>query len=355
MTPRDATAKSDAQDDGLDYPFPEPPAFGDPVEILPGLHWLRMPLPFSLDHINLWLIEDGDGWTLIDTGLATDPVKALWRELFAGRLAGRPVERILVTHFHPDHVGLAGWLAEHYGGELWMTRGEWLTHRLLWLDRGESFVRQHVEFYRHNGLPEDWLADLEARGNGYAPWVSEAPRSFRRLADGDEFAMGGDDWRVIVGTGHAPEQACLYCPARDVLIAGDQILPRITPNISVPPPEPEANPLGQYLGSLDLFRALPASTLVLPSHGRPFKGLATRIDQIHHHHEERLDVVIGACDDWRTAADLLPVLFKRRMDSHETAFAAGEALAHMTYLYRAGRLERRRDGDDIVRFRRPKG
>jgi glyoxylase-like metal-dependent hydrolase (beta-lactamase superfamily II) len=338
----------------ISHPFAAPPAPGEAVEVAPGIHWIRMPLPFALDHINLWLIEDGPAgepsWTVIDAGLRHDRTKELWRTLFEGAMAGRPVGRVIVTHFHPDHIGLAGWLVEERRSELWISRTEWLMHAMLWFDDKAVLPTAQVEAYRENGLGPEWTEKMIGRGNPYQTRVGPTPASYTRIADGDEIEIGGQSWRVIVGTGHAPEHACLYCAEAGVLISGDQILPKITPNISLWASDRGADPLGDYLGSLDRFRGLPADTLVLPSHNLPFHGLEARLGQLQHHHDERLARIVDACATPRTAAEILPVLFRRELDLHQIGFAMGESLAHLAYLRHRGRLRQSRNGDGLIAF-----
>lgn len=348
----------------LFFPFdgesgPDMPAPGTAMPVADGVHWIRMPLPFQLDHINLWLIEDGDGWTLVDTGLKLEDTRDHWRTLFEtmpiGRDRGRPAERLIVTHFHPDHIGLAAWLVETLDTRLWMSRTEWLMARTVFVDSAsEANHANMVRFFVQHGLDPEVAAKLFRGGNTYQSHILEAPARYGRPQHGDRVAIGGRDWRVIVGTGHAPEHVCLYSADAGVLISGDQILPRITPNIGVWVSEPLADPLADYLGSMEHFRALPADTLVLPSHGFPFRGLHTRLDEIERHHEERLDALAEACAEAPlSAAESLPVLFRRELDTYQTGFAMGEALAHLACLAGRGRLVRRTDDDGIVRFHRP--
>jgi len=329
------------------------PSEGAALEVAPGVHWLRMPLPYRLDHINLWLLEDGQDWVLVDTGISSNRTKNIWRGLFAakgiGKGHGRPVSRLICTHFHPDHMGLAGWLVEELETELWTSRAEWLFGRALWLDaagEGQSDIARH---YARHGLDDVRAADIGSRGNTYRMVVGEPPRAFRRIRHGEKLAIGGNEWEVIVGLGHAPEQACLHCPALGVLIAGDQILPKITPNIGVWATEPLADPLTDYMSSLGRFRALPEHTLVLPSHGFPFTGLETRLDQLIAHHEERLDTLAAALGaDGKTTVDLLPVLFPRELDNFQIGFALGETLAHLACLESRGRARRAEAGGRVV-------
>jgi glyoxylase-like metal-dependent hydrolase (beta-lactamase superfamily II) len=345
----------------LVFPFRDTvglPGPGQTLEVAPGVHWLRMPLPYRLDHINLWLLEDGDDWVLVDTCIQSNRSKSIWREVFAamriGRARGRPVSRLICTHFHPDHMGLAGWLTGELETELWTTRAEWLFGRMLWLDAAGDGQKDIARHYAHHGLDAARAAEIAARGNTYRMVVGEPPRVFHRLRHGDTLSIGGRGWRVIVGLGHAPEQACLHCRELGLLIAGDQILPKITPNIGVWATEPEADPLADYLDSLGRFRGLAPETLVLPSHGFPFTGLHTRLDQLAEHHEERLATLAGALGrEGRTAVELLPVLFRQDLDSFQIGFAIGETVAHLACLERRKKARRGRDEAGVWRFRAP--
>ncbi|MCB2099967.1 MAG: MBL fold metallo-hydrolase, partial [Rhodobacterales bacterium] len=301
-------------------------------------------LPFLLDHINLWLLEDGDGWTVVDTGVATDAVKDAWRALFAGPLAGRLAKRMIVTHFHPDHMGLAGWLEEAFDVPLSTSLGEWAFGRMLYWDDAPDTVEMFCAFYGRAGFDRTMRQVVRDRGNPYPERVAPLPNQFIRLQDGQTVTIDGRAWRVIVGTGHSPEHLCLHCPELNVLISGDQVLPRISPNVSVWPHEPEADPLRLFLDSLPKFSGLPDDVLVLPSHDRPFRGLHGRLDALAHHHDQRLADALDACVRPCTALDILKVLFRREMDTHQKIFAIGEALAHLHFLMGQGLVTRRRDG-----------
>jgi glyoxylase-like metal-dependent hydrolase (beta-lactamase superfamily II) len=336
----------------LTYPYEAPPAPGTLTEVAPGIRWLRMPLPFMLDHINLWLLEDGEGWAIVDTGIAGAATRAIWQRIFAAELDSRPVTRIVVTHFHPDHIGLAGWLTERWAAPMWISETEWLWARMLAGDRDDAaHAADQTAFYRRAGLDAERTAILAGRGNAYAPRVTPIPRRFHRLSDGMSFAIGAYRWRVIIGRGHAPEHACLHCPELGILISGDQVLPRISPNVSVWPSEPDADPLSRFLDSLEtLRRAVPDETLVLPSHNLPFRGLTARIDQLLAHHAARLADVEAACAEPRSALDIVPVLFRRALDTHQLVFAIGETLAHLHLLVAAGRLAAADRADGIRSF-----
>lgn len=336
----------------LHYPHADLPPAGEMKELAPGIFWVRMPLPFQLDHINLWLLRDGSGWTIVDTGFASDSVRAAWRQLLAQLDA--PVTRLIVTHFHPDHIGLATWLMEQTGAALSMTTGEFLTAHLAWQEIGGHGTRFIVDQFRQHGLDEDRLARFAAQGAGYRAVIPGLPDHYHRLKAGDAVAVDGRQWRVIIGQGHSPEHMSLYCAELGVLISGDMLLPKISTNISVIAATPDANPLAWYLDSLDeMAREIPAETLVLPSHGRPFVGVQERVDALHEHHAERLQVVENSCDQApKSAGELLDVMFDRALDTHQTRFAMGEVIAHLNCLEQAGRLSRSIDADGVIRHTR---
>lgn len=338
----------------LEYPFAEAPEAGTHREVAPGVHWLRMPLPMAgLDHINLWLLADDGGWTIVDTGLRNTRIRELWERIFATGLAGRPVRRIIVTHFHPDHLGQAGWLCARWGVPLWITRTEWLFGRMLQLDEQEVPPESVITFYRQVGFSEQMLEMLRERGYGhYNKGVTRIPEAYRRIADGERIDIGGRAWQVVTGRGHAPEHACLYCAELGVMISGDHVLPKISPHIGVYPAEPEANPLQEYLTSLPRFYELPPETLILPAHKEPFVGLHRRIDGLIRHHRERLERLRNACAEPKSVLDTLPILFKRALGPFETFLACGESIAHLNHLIAEEVLVREVDGDGVARYRR---
>ena len=320
------------------YPHETAPAPGVTVPIAPGIEWLCMPLPFALNHINLWLLADGEGYAAVDTGIALDPIKAAWKSA----LGGRSLTRCIVTHCHPDHLGLAAWLEREKGAGLWISQGDYLAAHMMAEQIAGYSISAMVEFYRGHGLEQARIDGLVSRGNGYKRGVPAIPATYRRLLDGQVLDIGGHDWRAIVGYGHAPEHMSLHCAEFGVLISGDMLLPRISTNISVMASEPHGDPLRLFLDSIEGFRALPADTLVLPSHGRPFRGLHARVDQLQAHHAERCGVLLDACrGKAKSAADLIAVLFGRELpDPHQTMFAMGEAIAHLNYLEHSGKLQR---------------
>jgi len=352
----------------LAYPWPEVPALGAVTEVRPGLHWVRMRLPFALDHINLWLLDDEvdgvRGWAIVDCGITSDETRAAWEKIFDTVFAGRPLLRLIATHFHPDHLGLAHWLAvggEHrrWSAPLWMSATEWAIGRLLSQTKGElgeeAGSRTAAHFARHGLADPESLAKVRARGAGYyAKLVPAVPPSYRRIQNGQSIAIGPHGakrvFEVIVGHGHAPEHVSLFCAEDRLLISGDMVLPRISTNVSVFEVEPEGNPLPQYLHSIDRYLQLPEDTLVLPSHGKPFRGLHKRVAQQHAHHRDRLDDVLAACARPACAADIVPVLFPRELDLHQMTFALGESLAHLHALWFDGRVERRAGNDGVLRF-----
>lgn len=329
----------------ITYPSEHLPLPGATLEVADGVHWLRMPLPFALDHINLWLLADdqggNEGWTAVDTGIGLDPVKAAWNSVFAGRRNFK-LSRQIVTHFHPDHLGLAAWLEKKTGAPLWMTQGEYLTAHVVAAGLPPFGMDTMIEFFRRHGLGPDGVTGLEQRGNAYKRGVPAIPMTFQRIIDGDVIAIGRHAWRVIVGHGHAPEHASLYCAELNVLIAGDMLLPRISTNVSAYASAPHLDMLGLYLDSLERMTVLPEDVLVLPSHGRPFRGLHARVAELRQHHADRCDDLLAACADApRAAGELLTVLFGRPIeDPHQTMFAMGEAIAHLNHLEDQRRLER---------------
>ncbi|MFN3415060.1 MAG: MBL fold metallo-hydrolase [Caldimonas sp.] len=346
------------QEQRLEYPLGDclPPP-GTSLEVAPGLRWVRMGLPFALDHINLWLLRDRldgrEGWTLVDCGIANDATRQAWEQVFDRELHGLPVLRVVVTHMHPDHIGLAHWLTERWRCRMWISATDYNAARVGSLRAGGHGGDSAAAFFASHGLTDPQSVErVRQRGNYYASMVPRVPEQFRRLMDAQVLRIGGRDWRCIAGYGHAPEHISLYTEdGGPLLISGDMLLPRISTNVSVFDLEPEGNPLPLYLASIQDLCGLHEDTLVLPSHGRPFLGLHERVRQLQAHHAERLHEVLQACSTApRSAADLLEVMFKRQLDLHQTTFAMGEALAHLHALWFEGRLERRLGEDGVWRF-----
>ncbi len=342
--------------DELRYPIETPPAPDQVIEVAPGILWVRLVLPFRLNHVNCYLVKDGDGWTLIDTGIGNEATIAAWTKLFEGPLAGVNITRLIVTHAHPDHVGLAGWLVERFKCSFHMSQVEYLQ-AAYHQHRGspERKLAQRL-FFRRHGMDEEITEALLGRGQDYLTRVSILPASYYRLSNGDEITIGARTFKIITGGGHALDQVMLYCAAEKLFFSADQVLSKISPNVSVWAVEPEANALGEYLTSLaGLSRMLPDDTLVLPGHGVPFYGVKIRIKQLADHHEERCQLIVDACREVpKTSAQLVPVVFhKHVLDPHQTGFAAGELIAHVNHLLVEGRLKTVEQPDGILRFRAP--
>ena len=347
----------------LSYPLADTlPDPGTALEVAPGVRWLRMALPFALDHINLWLLRDVvdgvSGWTAVDCGVANDDTRQRWEQVFLGDMQGLPLLRVVCTHMHPDHIGLAHWLTERWSTaehecRLWISATDWNVARLACQSTADHGGESAANFFARHGLTDPAsLAQVRARTNYYASMVPQVPLRYRRLMHGMSLTVNGLAWHCIAGYGHAPEHIALHCPALGVLIAGDMVLPRISTNVSVIDIEPEGDPLPMFLNSIEALRSLPEATLVLPSHGKPFVGLHTRIQQLQDHHRDRLADVLKACTEADcSAADLLPVLFKRSLDLHQTTFAMGESVAHVHALFGRGQLRAVRGPDSVLRWR----
>ena len=335
----------------LVFPLPEPPAPGEVIEAAPGILWARIPLPFRLNHINVYLIDDGAGWALLDTGIDNDVTRAVWHTLAAGPLRGRPLTRLIVTHFHPDHIGLAGWLCERHSLPLLTSQTSYLACANISLSPGALDAKPYRDFYLRHGLDAATTQRVATQGHGYLKMVSGLPPTFQRLVAGDALAIGGRRFEVLTGNGHAPEQVMLYCAADNIFLAADQVLAKITPNISVWAVDPNGDPLGLYLRSLqELRQEIPADALVLPGHQLPFRGLYTRSAELIAHHEMRCAAIAGACRAApRSAAELVPVLFSRTLDPHQMSFAFSEVQAHINYMLRRGELSWLEDADAIER------
>lgn len=344
----------------LQFPFAEPPATGTTLEVAPGVRWLRMVLPFALDHINLWLLEDEKegvpGFTIVDSGLSNDATREAWEKVFAAHLGGKPVHRLIVTHYHPDHAGNAGWLVERFGCEMWMTQGEYLTAHAVMDNAAGYSPEAAIALYKVNGLDSSHDDGLAKRGHFYRNSVRPLPSRYRRMLDAETLTIGRREWKVIVGNGHAPEHASLYCAGLGVCISGDMLLPKISTNVSVWSVDPNGDPLEQFLASIRAYRALPPDTLVLPSHGLPFRGAHERVAALEQHHADRLaelEQAVAAAKTPLAAFDVLETLFRRKLDTHQTTFAMGEAIAHLHYLLNAGRAARVIGADGVVRYAPP--
>lgn len=338
----------------LEYPWDEHPAPGTTLEVVPGVRWLSMPMPGSLSHINLYLLEDDDGWWIVDTGLSTPNVTELWHQIFDSQLDGRPVVGVICTHMHPDHIGQAAMITNHFHCPLYMTRAEYYQARAFSGSGGShhsSWLGQ--EFYSRAGMPSDYLEELAqmwSKRSAEGMSMPDMPSGYERLEDGQTLSIGGNVWRVMVGSGHSPEHACLYSAALKTMISGDQILPIITSNVSVHPTEPNANPLKDWMDSHDEFLSTPADTLVLPAHNLPFHGVRERLRELISHHDDRMLAIEEACVEPQIAKDLLPVLFARELDPRQMMMALGEAIAHLHLLMHRNRIQRTLHEDGVYRF-----
>jgi glyoxylase-like metal-dependent hydrolase (beta-lactamase superfamily II) len=323
----------------IEAPIPES---GHVQSVAEGILWLRMPLPFSLDHINLYLLDDGEhGYALIDTGIGTKRVEQIWDELLAK--LNKPISKIIVTHMHPDHIGMAGYLVEKLRVPLYMSQAEYFVGRALSAGARGASDWQDDEYLVRCGMSSEYVAQAKQNrkgGKGIGDVVRPIPLQFERLQEGSVLTIGEGEWRVIIGRGHSPEHVCLYSEEREILISGDHVLPDISPNIGVYSTEPNANSLAQYLSTLPQFLSLSKSALVLPSHKQPFHGLHTRVNELIEHHQRHLTQLREFCQQAKNINDCLPLLFKRELNSHNMFFAIAEAFSHLNYLYFAGEFSR---------------
>ncbi len=337
----------------IQYEFDAKPAAGETQQIADGVHWLRMPLPFALDHINLWLFRDHDKWVIVDSGIGTDFSKDVWRDVFTGAMGGDPASHVVVTHLHPDHVGCAGWLTEHFDVDLWMTREEYMLCRILVGDTGRNAPEEGVGFYRAAGFGDEAIANYRRMFGMFGRFVAPLPEAYRRLRDGMTGPVGDHDWEVVVGRGHSPEHACFYSEELNLFVSGDQVLPSISANVSVYPTEPEANPLKDWIDSLRAMKSrVPEDVLVLPAHGKPFRGAHIRIDELVNEHLTKLDALLEYCSEPRRTVDTFPALYRARISNDNLMFATGEAVAHLNYLLNEDLISAEQDNDGVNWYRR---
>ena len=332
---------------GLTYPWGRLDHPGEtPFEVALGVWWLRFEMPGPLNHINLWLLEDGDGWTIVDTCLNLDSAKERWESLFIGFMAAKPVKRVICTHMHPDHIGLAGWLCERFGCDLYMTQVEFLTASLIMSYTGEQAPPPAISFYHRAGFSAKQLDNYRERFGSFGQFATPLPHDYQRLGDRQTLSIGGRYWQIVVGQGHSPEHACLYCPALQLVIAGDQILPRITPNVSVFPTEPDGNPLESWLTSnTRLLDMLPEDLLVLPAHQSPYTGVRVRLNQIIDSHRLALAKLYELLLTPKLLPECFECLFGRAIGDNEIQMATGETVSHLNYLWHRGNIQRHLDND----------
>lgn len=334
------------------FPHSEPPAHGESIEVAPGVRWLRFPLPYRLDHVNIYLIEDGEGWCVLDAGLLDERTTGLWRSVIADHLDGKPLTRLIVTHHHPDHIGAAGWLCREAGIPLLTSSTSYLACANIALDPGSPQDRQFHDFYLSHGMAQEVADEMGTRGHEYLRKVAPLPGTYLRLLGGDTLTIGRRKFRVLSGDGHAPEQIMLYCEEDRLFFSADQVIAKISPNVSVWPTEPDGDPLGHFLRTLRRVRdLLPDDVLVLPGHQLPFRGLHARCTELVAHHDHRCALVGEACAKQPlTASELVPVVFPRELDIHQLGFAFSETLAHVNRMLRRGELTKATGADGIVRY-----
>ena len=339
--------------DRIQYEHLSRPSRGETMAMADDITWLRMPLPFSLSHINLWLLRDDGGWVIVDTGIDTPTSREVWQTTFDGAMGGEPATHVIATHLHPDHVGCAGWLVHEFDVDLWMTREEYLLCRILVNDTGCDVPVEAVRFYRAAGYTDDQLESYQKSFGMFGRVVGPPPQAYKRMQDGERLSFAGHEWEIIVGSGHSPEHACLFDRVRNILISGDQILPTISPNVSVWPTEPHANPLLDWFDSIDKFeKTLPEDVLVLPAHGKPFRGAHIRLEQLRKEHLDNLDKLLETASEPRRAVDVFQVIFNSKISDSNRTMATGEALAHLAYLCDTGDMVAENDSKGVTWYRR---
>ena len=346
-----AEGKAEEDLSALVYPYDRVPSGTDLIKLADGILWVRIPLPFSLEHINVYLLEDAGGWTLVDTGVNDRASRAVWQDIFDTVLGDKKITRVIGTHLHPDHIGLAGWIVQQQGADLYMTLGEMMIAKALMADASVEIPQHELDFIFSMGVDRKMESALKSKGyEQYKKGVSPLPPYYHRIEDGEMMHIAGRDWLVIVGRGHSPEHACLYCLDEPILISGDQVLPEITSNVSVYSREPFGNPLAHWLTSLERMRQIPGDPLVLPAHGPVFKGLYKRLKVQIDGHYTRLGRLHGFIGEWHTTVETFGALFRRKISGIDFYLAMGEARAHLHLLESIGMAERRQDGD-AVQFR----
>ncbi len=336
---------------GIRYPFETPPAAGSAVEVAPGVLWLRLPLPMALDHVNVYAFDEGDGWTIVDTGFDTGKTRRIWDQLLAGPLGGKPVSRVIGTHYHPDHIGLAGWFMDQ-GANLTTTRTAWLMARMLTLDVQERPTPETLAYYIRSGMdPQEYDLRKAERPFNFADCVYPIPVGYTRIKAGDVIEIGGRVWDVHTGDGHAPEHAVFFSRDDNLVIGGDQLLPSISANLGVYAAEPEANPVAEWINSCSYFQDFARDDqLVLGGHKLPFTGLPLRLRQMIENHDGALERLVSHLAVPQRGGDCFAPLFKRSIGRGEYGLALVETIAHLNHLQQAGRAKRWLDADGAYRW-----
>lgn len=318
------------------------PEAGVVTEIADGVFWLRMTLPMAgLDHINLYFLRDGDEYVVVDTGLGWKEAMDIWERVFAENMGGAHVNRVICTHLHPDHAGLAGWMCRKFDAPLLMTMGEYFLCRLMAADTGNPAPKEGVAFYKRAGFTDAQIELYKSKFGGFGKAISELPNGYQRIQDGDDIKVDNGNWQVLVGSGHSPEHACLYNAELKLMISGDQILPNISSNVSVWPTEPDGNPLEDWISSCRKLRELvPDDTLVMPAHGIPFRGADARLSRLIEHHGHALERLHKHCLEPRLSTEVYPALFRRKINDGNRLMAVGESIAHLNCLVKRGQMTR---------------
>lgn len=340
---------SQIRHDFLEYPMAPPLADGSMVEVADGLLWLRMPMPMSLDHINVYLLEDDDGWFILDTGLHTEETRELWLKIVAQHCNNKAIKGVICTHFHYDHSGLASWLMQTFNVPLYMTHGEFFTLKSF-SGAFENLGNDHqLDFYHRAGMPKnEVMRVIDACRKD--PFVQYCPPAYSRIREGDVFTIGQRRWKIVIGEGHSPEHACLYCEEDKIILAGDQLLPHISSNILVNEFEPQGQQLANWFRSLERIQTLDPQTLVLPAHGPIFRQMHLRAQQLVDHHVETLDKLRKFVSEKAefTAYQAMKCLFNRKLSAFDSMMALGETLAHLNWLEANNEFLCQRDNDSGI-------
>lgn len=333
----------------LTFPIDTKPVFGIPMQVEEGIFLLKMPIPYTLDHINLWLLRDADGWTIVDSGFYSEESVLLWNKVLTDFCDNKPIQKIIITHFHPDHVGMAQWLAHKTNATVHMSQIEYLTTHMACQDYSDEQKVVRCQYFERFGLGQEEVSKLQNRIGGYVVGVPEAPISYKRLVDGESILINNEVWHLLQFSGHSPGHICLHQGQRHLLISGDQVLPNISPNISVNFNEPEGNPLADYLESLDSLSRLSNETTVLPSHGRVFNGLQERLTVLKDGHHKSLDQLRAFCEQGRSGLEVIEKLYGNRLSLFNLSLGTGEAMAHLNYLIEIGDMSR--TGDAVYQYK----